>query len=167
MPGDAQPSQKQFESLIWDRLQRFTRDRPVWVESESRRIGQCHLPDSLIHAIRNSSCVLVEASLGVRTRLLLSEYQHFTHRPDDLLTRLDRLIPLHGHAQLDTWRQQIRDGHWETFVESLLHKHYDPAYDRSMQRNYLGLEQAHAVAIEGDDNASLERATRALLFMED
>lgn len=167
MPGELQPTQKHFESLVWDRLQGFSPQRPVWVESESRRIGQCHLPDSLIQAIRSSQCVRVEASLAVRTRLLMSEYQHFTRQPDDLLARLDRLLPLHGHAQLDAWREQIRGGQWDVFVESLLNKHYDPAYDRSMQRNYQGLEAAQRVELDNEDNAALERATRTLLALED
>src|SRR3989442_15095945 len=39
LPGVAQPSQKWFESLVVEKLSRFDPSRPIWVESESKKIG--------------------------------------------------------------------------------------------------------------------------------
>lgn len=166
MPGTTQPSQKHFETLIWEQLQQFSAERPVWVEAESRRIGQCHLPDSVIHAIRASSCVRVEAPLAVRARLLLNEYAHFTEQTDELQVRLERLAQLHGHAQIERWTAQISAAQWQDFVASLLEHHYDPAYDRSMLRNYSALQSAPVLEITSPDESSLSRATQTLLEMD-
>jgi tRNA 2-selenouridine synthase len=44
MPGRPQPSQKRFDTLIWHALRGFDPSRPVFVESESARIGRLRVP---------------------------------------------------------------------------------------------------------------------------
>ncbi|HPA91857.1 MAG TPA: tRNA 2-selenouridine(34) synthase MnmH [Quisquiliibacterium sp.] len=162
-PG--QPSQKRFETLLWDRLRRFDPARPILVESESRKIGQCQVPEALILAMRASPCVVVEASDAVRSTLLLREYRHFVEDPERLRERLQALHALHGAERIAGWMSLARAGDWDTFVRTLLHEHYDPAYDRSMKRNYARLEQAHHVSLEGIDDAGLADAARRVLAL--
>src|SRR5690606_38328030 len=59
MPESSQPSQKAFETGLWDAMRRFDHRLPVFVESESRRVGRCHVPDALIAAMRAAPCTLV------------------------------------------------------------------------------------------------------------
>src|SRR5690606_24959400 len=94
MPDSVQPSQKRFESLVWQALRGFDPARPVFVESESRRVGQCHVPDSLIGAMRTADCTLIELTAERRAELLLREYRHFTENMPALFERLDRLVPM-------------------------------------------------------------------------
>lgn len=158
-----QPSQRQFESRLWDVLRRLDASRPVWVESESRRIGTCHQPDALISAIRQSHCVVIEATRALRADLLLAQYQHFVANPESLHQRLDRLRALHGSDQLAAWREAIEAARWPEFVESLLERHYDPAYDRSMRTNFVRLAQAPSVSLTAADPAALSRTASALI----
>ena len=44
LPDQPQPSQKMFESRIWWRLRSFETNSPVFVESESKRIGTLQVP---------------------------------------------------------------------------------------------------------------------------
>jgi tRNA 2-selenouridine synthase len=163
LPDSPQPSQKAFETGLWDALRRFDPQRPVFVESESRRVGRCHVPDALIAAMRNAPCTLVEAPMPVRARLLLREYHHFTGDRASLFERLDRLLALHGHRQVDAWKAMADAGDWAPFVESLLALHYDPAYDRSMQRNYLRAGDAPRVTLRDADEAAVREAALAVL----
>src|SRR5262249_26159773 len=39
LPGEPQPPQKMFESLLWNELRQFDPMQPVFVEAESKRIG--------------------------------------------------------------------------------------------------------------------------------
>ena len=39
VPGQAQPSQKAFDTLLWNALRRFDPGRMVFVESESAKVG--------------------------------------------------------------------------------------------------------------------------------
>lgn len=163
LPDRAQPSQKRFETLLWDRLRALDPSRTVWVESESRKIGQCQVPESLILRMRESPCVRVDADDAVRARLLLSEYRHFVDDPARLAARMAALRPLHGHERIDEWMRLATAGHWEAFVVALLREHYDPSYDRSMQRNFARLDAARSVVLEGEDPASVDTAARRLI----
>src|SRR5256886_10349695 len=52
LPGDPQPSQKMFDSLVWSALKRFDPARPVFVEAESKKIGQLQVPARLLERMR-------------------------------------------------------------------------------------------------------------------
>jgi tRNA 2-selenouridine synthase len=160
-----QPSQRLFESRLWDAMRRLDPARPVWVESESRRIGTCHQPDALIHSIRQSHCIIVEASRELRVELLLSEYQHFLADPAGLVSRLERLKALHGAEQLATWRTAIDSACWPAFVDSMLERHYDPAYDRSMSSNFTRLGDAPSVRLDDASSAAIAAAATSLIAL--
>ncbi len=162
LPDETQPSQKAFETGLWDALRRFDADRIVFVESESRRVGRCHVPDAVIDAMRAAPCTSLRAAIDVRASLLLDEYRHFVEDPSRLFERLDRLLQLHGRARLDAWKEMARAGHWREFVESMLAVHYDPAYARSMQQNYAQIDSREALDVEADD-ATLDRAAAELI----
>jgi tRNA 2-selenouridine synthase len=159
----AQPSQKGFETLVWNALRGFDPSRPVLVESESRKIGQCQVPEALIHAMRASRCIVVDASDAVRGELLMREYRHFIEDPDRLRERLEALVALHGRERIDGWMALARAGNWQDFVLALLHEHYDPAYDRSMKRNFALLGDAVRVSLPGISQAQTSEAARRVL----
>ncbi|MDO9293190.1 MAG: tRNA 2-selenouridine(34) synthase MnmH, partial [Hydrogenophaga sp.] len=77
IPGVPQPSQKRFDSLIWDALRRFDPARPVYIESESKKVGNVRVPDALIDAMRASPCIDLQLSDGERVALLLEDYDFF------------------------------------------------------------------------------------------
>lgn len=162
VPERAQPSQKRFETQLWSALRRFVPARPVFVESESRKVGQCQVPEQLILAMRASECIVIDTPDEVRSALLQGDYRHFVESPDRLAGRLEALVQLHGRATIDRWIATARAGHWDEFVLALLHEHYDPAYDKSMQRNFARLGEARTVRLTGSDATALE-ATAARL----
>lgn len=149
-PGDVQPSQKKFDSLLWEQLQSFTPERPVYLESESKKIGQCQVPDALIESMRASPCIDIQADLASRVGLLKHQYAHFLNRDSNLHDRLDALVPLHGHTKIQAWKDKARQGLWEEFVADLLNEHYDPAYDKSIRRNFKRFENASRVQLSLD-----------------
>ncbi len=165
LPQHPQPSQKHFETMIWARLRAFDPSRPVIVESESRKVGQCQVPASLILAMRASRCLRVEAGDAVRCQLLLSEYRHFVEDPERLAQRLEALVDHHGRARIDAWLAAARAGDWPSFVLAMLHEHYDPAYDRSMKRNFTALETSASVRLDRADTTALDAAARELLAL--
>jgi tRNA 2-selenouridine synthase len=163
LPGQSQPSQRLFETRLWSELSRFDASRPVFVESESRRIGTCHLPEALTTAIRHGQCVVLEASLADRSRLLSQQYPHFITEPSMLDAQLERLFELHGHAVIEAWRALLSHGRFDELVQCLLNEHYDPTYDRSMQRNFERLGLARRYALEPTQPADIERVASLLL----
>lgn len=163
VPGEPQPAQRHFETLLWDKLARFDPSRPVFVESESRRIGVCHLPESLTLTIRASDCVVLEAARNARAEFLLGQYPHFLTRPDELEAQLLRLTELHGHGVVNAWQALLAAGRWSELVDNLLGLHYDPAYDRSMAKNFKRLAQARAYELDPNQTQQLEALASSLL----
>ncbi len=145
LPAAPQPSQKLFETRLWDALRRLDPGTAVFVEAESKKIGQLQVPDALLETMRAGECVRVEAPLAARVEFLIAEYGHFLADPAQLKAQLDCLIGLHGRETIGAWRALADHGKWEALVEALLVAHYDPAYRRSMQKNYAGLAAARVL----------------------
>lgn len=158
LPGAPQPAQKMFETRVWDALRGFDTDIPVFIEAESRKIGQLQVPEALILAMRESPCVRVEAEVSARVAFLLDDYGHFLADPAALKAQLDCLLALYGRETVSAWKALADRGAFAELVAVLLVEHYDPAYRRSMGRNYVGLAAAPVVRPENLTPAALARA---------
>jgi tRNA 2-selenouridine synthase len=147
LPDRPQPSQKWFESQLLAALSALDPSRTVYVEGESRKIGQIQVPGALITRMRASPCILLETDLATRVTLLLEEYRHFLEDTSTLNTQLDCLVGLHGRDKIAEWKALAARGAWREFVERLLVEHYDPAYRRSSLHNFTLLHEAEKVRI--------------------
>lgn len=162
LPDRAQPTQKAFETAIWDALRGVDPARPVFIESESRKVGQLQVPEGLIVPMRASPLVIVQADAAVRSRFLLDEYAHFRDDVPGLHALLARLVPLHGSTRVAEWAALLDSGRWLDLVERLLTEHYDPSYDRSMRRNFGRLDEAQQITLAGPDPASIDAVADAV-----
>ncbi|MCA8100935.1 tRNA 2-selenouridine(34) synthase MnmH [Burkholderia contaminans] len=136
LPGKPQPAQKGFDSGLVETLGRFDPEWPVFVESESRRIGLVQLPIALIEAFHAGPWVHVDAAHDERIAFLLDDYAHLFDEPDAFKAQLHRLIGLHSREQVTHWKALIdADARAELFTE-LIDKHYDPAYARTYRATY-------------------------------
>jgi tRNA 2-selenouridine synthase len=165
LPDAPQPSQKSFETALWARLSRFDPALPVYVEAESKRVGRLRVPERLMERMREGRCLAIELTPEARVALLIEEYAHLIARPEALVERLEFLSGLHPRALIDRWKALVASRDWPALVESLLAEHYDPAYRRSMFRNYRQMAGA-ATLVVADTGAPgfLEAARR---FLED
>lgn len=163
LPNEPQPAQKMFDSLVWDALRGFDARQPVFVEAESKKIGTVAVPDALLEAMRASECILLDAPLHARVKLLMEDYEHFLRDPALLAQRLAPLVELHGHQVIEEWKALAEQGNWAVLVEDLLARHYDPAYRRSTTANFQRLKEAVVLRPEALDDAGLRQAVAALL----
>ena len=163
LPDERQPSQKMFESRLWQKLESLDPRRPVFVESESRKVGNLRVPEPLIVRMWQSECVWLETALPVRVALLLRDYRHFTEDAQALGVRLDCLVALHGHEKINGWKDTVAGAQWPEFVTQILQEHYDPAYVKSIARNYPRLDGATYLRLTDGSDGDFERAARALL----
>jgi tRNA 2-selenouridine synthase len=163
LPHDPQPSQKRFESLVLDALRRFDARRPVFVESESKRIGRLQVPDALLERMRASECARVDVDRAARIALLKEEYAHFLADPALLGQRLAPLAPLLGRETLDRWNALAAAGAFDALVGELLDRHYDPMYTRSIRGNFPAIDRALVVAPSGIDADAYRAAAMQLV----
>ena len=134
IPGVPQPSQKRFESTIYNCLRGLDPTRPVWLEAESHRIGALHIPDEIFRRMRLAPSIEIQASLRERVRHLVLHYQEWCSSPELLSERLQFLTRLRGNAQVERWQTLIRASSWEELTSELLEFHYDPTYSHAMDR---------------------------------
>lgn len=162
LPDRPQPPQKLFDSELAARLASFDPSRPVYVESESKRIGSVEIPDTLLAAMRASPCVRIDASAAQRVALLKEEYAHFLADPVTLAARLAPLVALHGKTRLARWSALATAGDFDALVAELLALHYDPTYTRSIEKNFPRASDAIVVVPTGIDAAAWRAAAGEL-----
>lgn len=162
LPSESQPTQKTFESSIWHELRHFDSQRVVFVESESKKVGQLRVPDSLIECMRASPCISLHLQQTQRVRLLMQDYAHFVESPELLNTQLECLLQLHGREKIARWQAMANTGQIEALVDELLLDHYDPAYLRSIVRNFTQFAKAERVELADISSASFETLARRL-----
>ena len=166
IPGLDQPSQKHFDTLIWNTLRNLDPNRPVYVESESKKVGNLRVPDALMDAMRLSPCISISLSMPEREQLLAEDYAVFLEQPDLFIDRLKTLVQRRGHETINQWVAWVREGMSHKVVSALLTEHYDPGYAESTRRNFVQFEQAKPCTLANRHPATLLQAAQDLIAQE-
>jgi tRNA 2-selenouridine synthase len=166
LPLSPQPSQKMFETRLWQTLRRFTADRVVYVESESKKIGDLRVPSALMDRIRSADCVQVQLSTEARVKLLIEDYPHLVSDIGLLVSQLSHLTQLHGKEKIHRWQALAETGEVARLVETLLVEHYDPAYLRSIEKNFAGYLNSRVLPMTGIEEADFLAAAQTLIADE-
>ena len=96
---------------------------------------------NLWQQMKSSSCIEIQVPITARVQFIIQEYPHLINHPDILKAKIARLKSRYGGQKIIEWNQLIESGNWEKFVADILQSHYDPAYFKSMQHNYMQVEQ--------------------------
>lgn len=163
LPGVSQPSQKRFESLIWHTLHRMNPAQPVFVECESKKVGNLRVPDTLMEAMRQSPCMDLQLPLAERVALLLADYAYFVQNPAYFCRRLEALTARRGRAVVHSWVEQVNQGQFAAVVQALLTEHYDPMYAQSISRNFSQFAQALPCPLAEASDPALRAAAHELI----
>jgi tRNA 2-selenouridine synthase len=162
LPGQKQPSQKLFDTLVLDALRRMTTDRPVWVEAESKKIGNLQVPDALHDAMHQTTPYHLSAPMAERVRLWREDYPHFVNDPVAMVEQLAPLKPLIGGEELALWRALAAERRIDELFERVMTEHYDPCYERSTRRSYEQASAEKAMQLQSLEPDQLEAIAREL-----
>ena len=132
--GRPQPSQKLFESRLFEVLEGLDPTRSVVVEAESSRIGARTIPPALWSAMGRASVVEVSAPVEARAAFSARVYADIAADVPALETALGRLPPHHSKETVAGWKAMARDGRTVDLAAALIAEHYDPAYRRMSAR---------------------------------
>ena len=146
-------SQKDFEALLFQKLTKLPANLPVFVEGESRKVGQVFIPETFAKAMKVGTLILLKASLETRISRIVEEYQvcdeQSVHEIDSILQSLKVAL---GKLKVEQLRLWLKQGEIKNIVQMLLVDYYDPRYLNAM-RNYkfvleLSAENLDQVAAE-------------------
>ena len=163
LPGVAQPSQKSFDTRIWSALRRFDAARPVYIESESKKVGNVAIPEGLVAAMRASPCLQLHLAENERVQLLLEDYDFFVRDVEFFCERLGALTEARSPVTVQSWQTRARAGEIAQVVRELLVTHYDPVYLQSMRRNFVHYLHAEVVTPQDRSVQAMEKLAREIL----
>ena len=164
IPGLPQPAQKAYDSLIWAALKSFDPTRLVYIESESKKVGNVAIPEGLIAAMRSAPCLQLDLSEDERVALLLEDYDFFVKDIEYFCDRLGALTQARGKDVVLDWQTRARGGYVANVVRELLINHYDPVYLQSMKRNFSQYLTAAVIAPADRSVGSMQILASELLL---
>ncbi len=142
-----QPSQKNFEAAIYDKL-RIINSGVVFMEAEGRKIGRLSLPKRLLSLIADAPKVLIDGSMEARTTRLVADYAggadgNFRKEALDSLSRLKERLGGQAVGELSILLEQ---GRLQEIAEFLLSQYYDPLYKKQ-----IALAGPYLLTVSGDE----------------
>jgi tRNA 2-selenouridine synthase len=163
VPGHPQPTQKRFDTLLWDTVRKFKPTMPVYIECESKKVGNLSLPTKLVQLMRASPCMNVVLPWEQRIALLLEDYDYLVTNPDYFCSRLTILTEFRGKVVVESWKNQVRQGAFAEVFGELLKLHYDPGYLNSIGRNFSQFANAQEVRPTDRSAQAMDVAAQELL----
>jgi len=159
IPGKDQPTQKAFDSQLVAAFRKLSPKMPVFVEAESKRIGQLYLPGELSQALHQSKCVCIETALEERISFLCDDYRHLFDDPAYLKGQLDRLVDLLGRETIHTLHSLVEAGSMQELYRRLILQYYDPAYRRSSDRYFKKTPHSIEFVLHPNDPDLIDQAS--------
>ena len=128
----AQPTVEQFENLLAEQLRKINLDQALWVENESRRIGQIILPDSFYLQMTQSQRIEIDKTEEERIAHIASEYAALDQ--GELSAAVLRLQKRLGGDRTKQALEAIQANQPEIWIPILL-LYYDKTYEFDLQRH--------------------------------
>lgn len=156
LAGQAQPSQKLFESRLLAALDGFDPARPVVAEAESSKIGDRMVPPALWNRLADAPRIELLAERADRARYLVTAYADLIADRAALEAAFVRMPVKPSAERLAVWLGFADAGRYADLADAIMALHYDPAYDRSRKRHDRPL--LAAIELVPTERASLEAA---------
>jgi len=151
-----QPSQEMFENLLAEKLLEVNKkQKSIWIEDESQRIGTVLIPTPLFHLMRNSTCYFMTIPFEQRLNFIVEGYGSFDQK--SLIEATMRIQKRLGGLETKTAVDFITAGALKEAFSILL-KYYDKWYEKNAKNEVLPTIELIPVSSEIVDpvhNASL------------
>ena len=135
IPDLIQPSQKFFESLIFNKIQKLNLKDKIYIEAESSKIGNIHIPKSIWKKMINSPRIEISANVELRAKFLVSDYDYMCNDPTLINPIIKGLKNRLSKKLFDEWTNLIDRKKWFDLTKSFLENHYDPSYSSNTMKN--------------------------------
>lgn len=120
-----QPSSEFFENLLFEEIYILDREKPIWVEDESKGIGSVFISDEFHAQMINSTVIAIELPLKDRVTRLSRDYTGCN--PQLLIDSTNRISKKLGNDNAKKAIEFISAGDFESAIEITL-RYYDKTY---------------------------------------
>ena len=163
MPG-GQPSQKAFEGALAQEIAALDPARPVVVEAESSKVGECRVPPQVWKAMTGAPRVAIVADRATRADYLQRAYADMVQDPDRLAGVIGQLRHGHAHDLIEDWLTLAATGQHRALADGLMRHHYDPRYARHRDRMQVPLTEVAAPTLAAEALPALAQQVAAAVL---
>lgn len=126
--ASCQPSNEMITCLLIEKLSTFDPHRPVFIESESKKIGSREVPEALFEVMKQSPRIELDTPMEDRISLIVAQYGD--RDPDYLLSAFEKIRRRLGSEACNRAKELVIAGELASAVRIAL-GYYDKAYTRS------------------------------------
>ncbi len=120
-------SQKMFDSLLYEEIRNISEDF-IFVEDESRKIGNIQIPDSFWKKKEEGIYIEITASLETRIKNIIEEYTSFENWEEEARRAIYKIRKYLGENKFRTVMEMFENKEYEKVVEFLIKEYYDKKY---------------------------------------
>lgn len=150
-----QPSTEHFENLLAERWATFADRDVVWIEAESRRVGNCYVPDELFSHMEAAPAVEVVRSKDERIDWLVSQYGEAATA--DLVAATRRIHKRLGGQRTRAAVEAIERGDLREACAIIL-EYYDRTYRYDLEKRGASLSTIDLTGLPFEQGARALRA---------
>jgi tRNA 2-selenouridine synthase len=136
---EKQPSSEHFENLLFHELRSLDFKKPIWVEDESRHIGQVFMAEPFYLQVRTSPCLFLDIDAKYRLPHLVQVYAQYPKV--DLLRALEKIKKRLGGQHFQRAVECLENNDFSE-VAAITLNYYDKAYLHGfMQRDVAQIDR--------------------------
>jgi tRNA 2-selenouridine synthase len=120
-----QPSSELFSNLLFSQWKCLNNELPVWLEDESRNIGQVFMPEAFYLNMQTTPVIEIVTDINLRLSYLLEEYSGYP--PESLKAAVQKISRRLGGDNTKVAVLSIENKDFARAVEVVLH-YYDKSY---------------------------------------
>lgn len=150
-----QPTTEQFANLLFDQWKKVDDNLPLWLEDESRNIGNIFMPDEFYLNMQSYPAIVLLMDIEKRLPGLIREYSEY---PRELLIEsINRISKRMGGEKARDAINAVEKGDFGKAIEITL-KYYDKAYMFGIRQKPKG----NVIYVEAETD-NIENNTRKVL----
>ena len=120
-------SQKQFDALLYEELRRVGSGL-VFIEDESRRIGNVYIPESFWKKKEIGTYVEIKASMETRVRNIISDYMKREGWEEEAREAVKKIKKYLGPQRFNYLMECFERADYEEVIRFLIEEYYDKKY---------------------------------------
>jgi len=157
-----QPSVEQFENNLFWKWKEFDTSKPIWIEDESRSIGNVLIPQGLYENLREQPVIFLDIPRSERAKFLVAGYGECDNT--ELAAAINRISKRLGGLNAQLALEYLENNDYLSVAELTL-SYYDKFYARGLgKRNPKLVRKIQLEKVDHESNANqirkyIERST--------
>ena len=145
-----QATQQQFENDLSNLWIATPKNSPIYIESESRKIGKVVIPTAIWENMLIARYIKIDMNISRRVNNLLEEYG----KPNSstLKQKIDNITKRLGGQNAKIAKQKLDDNNLSEFCEILLKNYYDKLYQKSYDTRNT---EKQIIAVKNESNQKI------------